>query len=142
MKIIIITLAISLSAVIKNADAQSTGVPDTLAYLQTIVANKAQYIGQPFSVLLNSLNIQIKFFTPLGNIPYDKTKETSTHFGFYFPNTVNEIYLTYPSLRISWLPYLNNIYAHSLYNQFSGAWVPTVVSYYSDRIVADIQIRE
>lgn len=26
-----------------------TGVPDTLVYLQTIVANKTQYIGQPFS---------------------------------------------------------------------------------------------
>jgi len=90
----------------KNINAQ-TGVPDTLAYLQNIVANKAQYIGQPFSILKNSLQIQVKFFFPFASLPYDKTKETSTQFSFYFPQNADEMYLTYPSLRISWQQYLN-----------------------------------
>ncbi|MFZ4770082.1 MAG: hypothetical protein ACOYLO_07855 [Ferruginibacter sp.] len=142
MKTILFTILFCFSAFIKNADAQTTGVPDTLAYLQTIVANKSQYIGQPFSVLLSNLQISIKFFSPFGSIPHDKTKETSTEFSFYFPQNANEIYLTYPSLRISWQPYLDNIHAHSLYNQYNGGWVPTVVSYYTSGIIADIQIRE
>ncbi|MFT3910927.1 MAG: hypothetical protein QM737_16025 [Ferruginibacter sp.] len=142
MKKFLFIIIFFLSAFIKNADAQTSGVPDTLAYLQTIVANKSQYIGQPFSVLLNSLQIQIKFFTPLGNIPHDKTKETSTHFGFHFPQNANEIYLTYPGLKISWQPCLDNISSHSLYNQYNGAWVSAVLSYYSNGIIADIQIIE
>ena len=58
-KIILIILIITVA---KNVSAQLNGVPDTLAYLQTIVANKAQYIGQPFSTLIDNLQIQIKHF--------------------------------------------------------------------------------
>ncbi|MBS1626939.1 MAG: hypothetical protein JSR09_07600 [Bacteroidetes bacterium] len=104
-KIFFISLIIMLANT-KNINAQ-TGVPDTLAYLQNIVANKAQYIGQPFSILKNSLQIQVKFFFPFASLPYDKTKETSTQFSFYFPQNADEMYLTYPSLRISWQQYLN-----------------------------------
>lgn len=76
-KIILIILIITVA---KNVSAQLNGVPDTLAYLQTIVANKAQYIGQPFSTLIDNLQIQIKHFIPFASISYDKTKETSTSF--------------------------------------------------------------
>ena len=89
-------------AIANEIKAQTYGVPDTLSYLQSIVANKAQFTGQPFSVLLDSLKIQIKFFSPFGAIPHDKNKETSTSFAFYFPQTEDEMYLTYPKLRISW----------------------------------------
>ena len=64
MKKIIIILFFVLIAFAKNAKAQTSGVPDTLAYLQSIVANKAQYIGQPFSVLKNSLKFNLLFVLP------------------------------------------------------------------------------
>ena len=143
MKKILLIILIVFSAFIKKAEAQSTGVPDTLAYLQTIVANKAQYIGQPFSLLLNNLQISIKFFNPIGDIHHDTRKETRTYFSFFFPANAEEIYLTYPSLVISWQPYLDNTNANSLYTQFNGgAWVPQVVAHYSTGIIADIRIRD
>ncbi|MBK8710825.1 MAG: hypothetical protein IPL97_02910 [Niastella sp.] len=64
MKKIVLILAI-IMAITKNVEAQTYGVPDTLAYLQTIIANKANFIGQPFSTLLNDLQIQVNFFPRL-----------------------------------------------------------------------------
>jgi hypothetical protein len=113
MKKIIILLFIALFAITKS-NAQTTAVTDTLAYLKSIEANKALYIGQPFSVLMDSLKINIKFFSPFASIPYDKNKETSTSFSFYFPQNAEEIYLTYPSLEIYWLPYLNDTQSRTL----------------------------
>lgn len=52
--IILIVLITSL----KQLNAQ-TGVPDTLAYLQSIAANKSQFIGQPFSKLIDRLTLPI-----------------------------------------------------------------------------------
>lgn len=126
----------------KNTNAQ-TGVPDTLAYLQTIVANKANYIGQPFSALLNNLQIQIKYFHPIASIPYDVTKETSTSFAFYFPQTEDDMYLTYPCLNIYWQTPLNANQSFSLYNTNNGgSWTTAVSNFYANGIIADIKIRE
>ncbi|MBK7347651.1 MAG: hypothetical protein IPI98_12300 [Chitinophagaceae bacterium] len=97
-KIILIILIITVA---KNVSAQLNGVPDTLAYLQTIVANKAQYIGQPFSTLIDNLQIQIKHFIPFASISYDKTKETSTSFSFYV-KVQGDYYSLYPLLEIYW----------------------------------------
>jgi len=102
---LILVLIIAISA--KDTYAQN-GVPNTLAYLQTIVDNKSNYIGQPFSVLLDSLQIQIKYFSRFPGLHHDKTKETSTSFSFYLPqDDFNDFYLTYPKLEIYWQPYLN-----------------------------------
>ncbi len=140
--ILVIFFIFTLSLINNKVIAQTTGVSDTLAYLQTIVANKSQYIGQPFSVLLGNLQVSIKYFTPFGSLSQDITKETSTEFSFYFPQTASGIYLTYPSLRISWEPYLDNINAHSLFNQYNGGWFSPVLLHYSTAVIADIQIRE
>ena len=61
----ILVIMLLFIAFAKESKAQTYGVPDTLAYLQNIVASKAQYIGQPFTVLLNDLQIQVKFFSHL-----------------------------------------------------------------------------
>jgi len=90
-----IFLIIIITTLSRSVNAQ-TGVADTLAYLQSIVANKAQYIGHSFHELADTMQIQIKFFSPFVAIHYDNNKETSTSFGFYFPQTEEEIYLTYP----------------------------------------------
>lgn len=102
MKKIIFISLITISVFAEDTKAQA--VPDTLAYLQTIVNNKAAYIGQPFSVLMDSLQIQIKYFSRFPGLPNDMTKETSTSFSFYNPVSMDDFYLIYPVLRISWQP--------------------------------------
>jgi len=136
-KLIFILLFFSATKTIK---AQ---VPDTLAYLQSIVATKAQYIGQPFSVLMNNLQIQIKFYFPFASMHADKTKETSTSFAFYFPPTAEEIDLTYPHLEIYWLPSLNADQSRALRSQYrSVGWNQQIATHYSMGIIADIKLRE
>lgn len=144
MKKILITLFFVLTGFIKNVNTRTTGVPDTLAYQQTIVANKSPYIGQPFSKLMDSLKIQIIFFSPFSSIPYNKSKETSTSFSFYFPQNADEIYLTYPNLRISWQPYLdaNQSDVIRLNNNNRGRWNSEAATFYASGIIADVQIRE
>ncbi len=142
MKKILIILVIVIANT-KNIDAQTYGVPDTLTYLQNIVANKTQFIGHSFSTLYNSLQIQIKFFSPFASIAHDMTKETSTSFSFYFPQSEDEMYLSYPKLRISWQPYLDIGQSLILYkNNNGGGWSITVANFYANAIIADIQIRE
>jgi hypothetical protein len=131
------------SAFIKNADAQASGVPDTLAYLQSIVANKSKYIGKRFSVVLNSLQIQIKYFSPRESIHYDKYKETSTLFSFYFPKNSEEIYLIYPSLEIYWKPYLNAVQSELLYLQSRlVGWSSAVAAFYENALISEISVFE
>jgi len=143
MKKIILIIIIFFTAIIKNANAQSSGVPDTLAYLQSIVANKSKYIGKPFSVLMNSLQIQIKFFSPVASISYNKNLETSTLFSFIFPRNSEEIYLTYPSLEIYWKPYLNAVQSELLYSQSrSVGWYPAVEGFYGNALISDIKVLE
>jgi hypothetical protein len=139
-KIIIMLLVIATTNSLK---AQTSGVPDTLAYLQSIVANKAQFVGQPFSTLMDSLQIQIKFYFPFASLPYDKAKETSTSFAFYFPPTAEEVYLTYPHLEIYWQLPPDAEQSRTLRSQYrSIGWNLQIANHYSSKIIADIKVRE
>lgn len=143
MKKIILIISILITGFAINVNAQTPQVTDTLAYLQSIVYNKSAFIGKPFSVLMDSLQIQIKFFSPFAGISYDKSQETSTSFSFYFPQTADEIYLTYPSLEIYWHSPLNAEQSNLLYNEYNGGgWAPPVAAFYSTGIIADINIQE
>ncbi len=142
MKKIFIVILIVFTSFIKGAKAQTNGVQDTLAYLQTIVANKTQFIGQPFSTLMDSLKIQIKFFSPFSGIHYDITKETSTDFSFYFSQNTNNYYLTYPRLEVFWQLPLNATQSDSLWETNGGIWSSAVAAFYANGIIKDIQIRE
>lgn len=140
MKNIILILLITVAT--KNIKAQ-TGVSDTLAYLESIVANKTHFISQPFSVLRDSLKIQIKFYFPFAGNHYNKHKETSTSFAFYFPPTPEEIYLTYPHLEIYWQSPLNADQSRALRGQYrSIGWNQQIINHYSSHIIADIKVRE
>jgi hypothetical protein len=119
-----------------------TGVPDTLAYLQYIVANKSKFIGKPFSVLRDSLKIKIKLFSPFAGIPQNMHKETSTSFAFYFRQSTADYYLSFPRLRVFWQPYLNATQSDQLFETLNGAWVSPAISFYANAIVADINILE
>ncbi|MCB0710293.1 MAG: hypothetical protein KDC15_12985 [Chitinophagaceae bacterium] len=137
-----ICLIIMIAALSNNTRAQ-TSVPDTLAFLQSIVVNKSQYIGQPFSVLYNSLQIQVKHFWPNASIHYAKNKETSTQFAFYFPLSQEDIYLTYPCMEIYWQTPLNANQSGLLWgNNDGGRWDTTVYNFYKNAIVADIKVRD
>ncbi|MBX9892650.1 MAG: hypothetical protein K2Y12_10050 [Chitinophagaceae bacterium] len=142
MKKLILILIVSIIFA-KKIQAQA-GVTDTLAYLQNIVANKSQYIGQPFQNLVQNLQIQIKFFQPYAAIPYNKNKETSTSFSFYFPLNSSELYLTFPKLEIYWQTPLDIMLSDNIRkaNNNKGMWNSSANLLYSSAIITDIKIRE
>jgi hypothetical protein len=142
MKKPLIVLLLTITVCSKNSKAQNAETPDTLAYLQTIVANKNFYIGKPFSVLIDSLKIEIKFFSPFASIHYAITKETSTSFSFYLPQSADDHYLSYPRLEVYWLPYLNAKQSSTLFDTYDGRWAPDVISHYGTGIISDIKILE
>jgi hypothetical protein len=137
----IITIMIFSIAVSVKGNAQTAS--DTLTYLQSIVINKAQYIGQPFSILMNNLQLQIKFFSPFAAIHSKRFKETSTSFAFYFPQNADEIYLTYPCLKIYWQPYLNGQQSDIIWeNNNGGGWNSAAATFYSTAIISDIKLED
>lgn len=134
-------ILISLFVVVTQTTKAQVGVPDTLTYLQSIVANKAQFIGQPFSRLMDSIKLKIRYFHPIRSITYKISKETSTLFAFYFPNTIDEQYLIYPCLEVYWQPHLNAGQSDTLWkNNNGGGWAPTVSTFYRPGIVTDIRL--
>ena len=139
----IIILALALTFTTRSSLKAQTGVPDTLAYLQTIVQNKAQYIGQPFSKLMDSLQIQIKLFFPVAEFPYDRFKETSTSFSFFFTATVDDLYLSYPMLEVIWQTPGDAAQSRLLRKQYrSMGWNTVIANHYSARVIADIYISD
>jgi hypothetical protein len=143
MKRILAILIIAVAISGKKAVAQNYGVPDTVAYLQSIVANKALFIGKPFSILRDSLKIEIRKFNPISEISYDTRKETSTAFSFYFPQTVNDFNLSFPKLIVSWVPYLDANRSRINYNTSNGGgWSTAIADYYKTGIVSDIRVLE
>jgi len=142
MKILLIAVCFLLFN--NTSNAQTVGVQDTLAYLQQIEANKSHYIGQPFSVLENALNVDIKYFFPFADIHSNKFAETSTRFAFYYPASADDTYLTYPSLDIYWIsPYLNLQESFQLMpiGNF-GKYLQIVSSHYANRIIRNIIVRQ
>lgn len=141
-KLLFITL-LGLFSFSKNTFAQ-IGVSDTLTYLKSIEANKSQYIGHPFSILLNTLQLEIKFFQPFASKPHDRFKETTTIFSFYFPNSNAEMYLTSPSLTIIWETPLDINQSFQIFGPSNnkGRWNPTALAHYSNSIIKNIIIIE
>ena len=75
-------------------------------------------IGKPFSFLEQSLTIKLKFFSPSSTLPYDKTKETHTSFGFL--NSVTPEDFSFPAVLISWVQPLDGIKSSDLYSKYNG----------------------
>ena len=140
MKKVLLILVVFLHA---KAQLRAQGVPDTLQYLKTIVQNKSQYIGQPFSKLLKDLEINIQYFSPDGGIWHDRSKETSTSFSFYFPTRAEDINLAYPFLKIIWKDPLNALQSGSIYDQSDrGRFSSEARLFYLSGIIEDIKILE
>lgn len=131
----ILTTAFFLS----NALAQTT--TDTLNYLKTFETNKAAYIGKPFSILQDSLKIQIKYFSPLAGFSNDKSKETSTAFYFIIPESIEDLSTQY--IEVFWEPYLNSDMSHEIYRNApddAANWIPAAKAFYKNGIIKDIKV--
>jgi hypothetical protein len=136
----IITIIIFSVAIYAKGNAQTAS--DTLTYLQSIVINKAQYIGQPFSVLASSMPLSIKYFHPeRGNI-HHVSQETSTRLAFYFPQTVDDLDLTYPSIEVYWQPCVNAQESTIIWNNNNSGWNAAAAAFYSNAIIADIKLED
>ncbi|RYE27672.1 MAG: hypothetical protein EOP48_34350 [Sphingobacteriales bacterium] len=134
MKKKLLFINIMLIGLTHNVRAQS--VIDTLSVLQTVVANKANYIGQPFSVLSSQLPISIKYFLPIPS-SNKRHKELHTSFAFFYSQNVNRMY---PTLEIYWQQPLNQLLSFNLWRQTSGAWTSIHSTHYANGIIADIGV--
>jgi hypothetical protein len=127
------------------SQSYQTPVTDTLNYLRYIEANKQQFIGQPFRVLYDSLKLQIKHFCPFGEYHYDQSKETDTEFAFNYSLNLENFYLTYPSLNITWQQPLNLPNARQIFRSLVNsnvAWNTRAYQHYANAIIKDITVVE
>lgn len=110
---------------------------DTLNYLKQFEANKANYIGQPFSKLLNDMTqIQPKTAWPAPNF---KNKNYNYDVSFNFCDKVFSFYNVI-NLRIEWqtpIPRADARYYEDL-NHFY--FTNDERSYYGSKIVKDIKV--
>jgi len=129
----------------RTTQAQGIHVTDTLNYLRYIVSNKQQFIGQSFSVLKDSLKINIKYFCPFGAYHFDQSKETDTEFAFNYSQNLEDFYLTYPSLNIIWQQPLNLPNARQIFRSLVNsnvAWNTKAYQHYANAIIKDITVVE
>lgn len=115
-------------------------MPDTLAYLNQVKANKNYYIGKSFSVLLNDLTINIKSFFPTSGMSAYKNKETSTSFYFIIPEYMED-FGSY-NFEIIWASPLDRNVTGQIFRsgQRAGEWRTIAAQYYGTGIVADIKV--
>jgi len=137
MKQFIILLLIS-TCVFNTTQAQTTPITDTVAYLKSIEARKAEFIGKPFSVLLNELKLPILGFGPIGGRPYDRSAETNTVFDFYTDDKEESESET--KLSIYWKTPLDANKSAPIWNKTTprGKWNSEALENYKDAIIRDI----
>lgn len=133
-----ILLVIGVLICMQITYAQSVPGVDTLSYLKTVVAKKGNYIGKPFSVLMNDLRIQIRAFSPHTPLHSAKNKEVYTQFHFIIPKYAEDF--KFPSLMIYWEPSLNAEISSKIYDQSEegGLWIPDAIQFYRNAIIKNI----
>ena len=130
IKIIILFLIITFT---NKMNAQL----DTLTYVKSFEINKANYIGQPLSVLLNDMTqIQPKtvWFVPITN---KRTMVKESLFNFC---EVDYSYKNAITLRITWqeyIPYSQVEYYHNLNDFF---FTNDERLFYGNKIIEDIMV--
>jgi hypothetical protein len=122
---------------------------DTLKYvIKCIEENRAQYIGKPFNVLLNDLELPVKSFFNGGISNREKKGETIT-IAFYEQTAAavladirgNRRHHDVDSLvmlTIIWKTPLPLDSAENLQNSSGGIWTPAVQEYFGKQIIKDI----
>ncbi len=66
--------------------------------------------------------------------------ETSTLFAFYYPESAEDLHLTYPSLEVYWQVPVN--VSQPLYDLYDGHWGNYIFNNYKSAIIKDIGILE
>lgn len=136
-KHIIITLTILFLFI--TGRSQTVPITDTLAYLKSIEARKAEFISQPFSKLLNELNINIVEFGPVASNSSDIMQETGSILRFKYAD-INRNYNDDPICIIYWRSYVDIDKSDSIATQTDvyGKWTDSAKLYYQNFIVDDI----
>jgi len=131
-----------LFACIFSVQAQTRPVTDTVGYLKSIYANKNQFIGKPFSNLLDSLKINIVYFGTNAGITSDKSKETSSAFYFIIPEYFEDFASRY--IEIYWATPLNADESALIYNmsEEGGLWIPEAKNFYKTGIIREIRVSD
>lgn len=133
MKNIIKFLALLLITFSCKANAQL----DTLNYLKQFEANKAQYINQPFSKLLNEMT-QLQPTSHWGDTPL-KNRSTVHATRFLFCN-MNYIGNRVVVLRIIWQDYIPYSQVEYLQNKNNFFFTNEEKAFYGNKIVKDIMV--
>jgi len=136
-KITFILIALAVAATTK---AQTTTVTDTVAYLKSIETQKSLFVGKPFSVLLDSLKIDIKAFAGTPN-PTNISKEKATSFYFVNPKYLEDFSEKY--LRIEWATELDGTRSDEIFDTptVSGTWIAEARDFYKTAIIKDIKAK-
>ena len=115
-------------------------VPDTTAYLENIVKNKAQYIGKPFSTLEKDLKIRIIGYNPLTQTPMDISKEGSTVLIFGNLNK-NTNFSEYFLFVIYWKSPLNMNETRAYFEKYHNYdWKDEIEEHYKNGIIRNIEV--
>ncbi|MGL5234521.1 MAG: hypothetical protein ACRC8Z_07195 [Empedobacter falsenii] len=110
---------------------------DTLAYIKQFEINKANYIGKPFSVLLNDMT-KIKpktvWFTP---IPDNKNNVKVSRFKFVTKDRSFNRALT---LSITWKDFIPYSDVKYLYQKNKFYFTNEEKDFYAEKIIQDISV--
>ena len=134
-----IILIIGVFFILFDSHAQSSNQTDTLGYLKYIYQHKDQFIGKPFSVLLDSLKIKIVYFGPNAGLSNDMTKETNTIFYFINPTSVEDF--SSMNIDIFWQKYLDANISDRIFSNSEG-WNNEARDFYKNGIVKSIYVSD
>lgn len=126
---------------------------DTLKYIKECILEKqSQYIGKPFSTLLNDLELPLKSFFNGGISAREKTGEFTT-VAFYDTQTASNLLADYRGNRlhhyadrmvfvtIKWKTSQPADIVENLQKSSGGNWTPAVQEYFGKQVVKDIIIK-
>ncbi|MGC4232217.1 MAG: hypothetical protein QM594_04495 [Niabella sp.] len=114
-------------------------VPDTIAYLKSIEAEKSKYIGKTFDQMEKDLKIQIVYFGPLAMIHNNISKETSTRFYFIVPEYGDDFKSNY--IEVYWDPYLDADKSRDIFRDApdDSNWTAAAKAFYSKGVIKNIE---
>lgn len=140
MKKYIFTALLTLCVVISYTTKAQTN--DTITTLQQqIIDQKANFIGKPFSTLLNAIPYQVKTY-----IDGSGVQKTTTFLALYFlplkgrslaiSNKAKHIYII-----VTWATPLSVDETRTLgVTKTKGVWTQDAVDYFKDKIVGEIEL--
>ena len=134
-----ILFLLAVISICYESSSQRPIVKDTIGYLKKMEALKADYVGQPFSKLLNDLKMNIVYFCPMATDLRDIAKEPQTVFRFARPNLIS--ISSSPSMVIFWQSYVNSDQSLEIADSgIFGKWTDVAKTHYQNAIVRDISI--